>query len=177
MTAEASARPSWLTFRLLAFSAPSKEAALFLDLPYDALRKRIQCGTLPGIARTVEGSIWRPSGRQQLLIETAAIREQLLPAQRERFDEWQPDGANLTIKDNSGSAVVEVSASAAQRFPRRNVARVLRQERRAGGRRRPAPPDWRVQVLRPRTRPRGQSVGPRVRVDEGRHAAPALTLS
>lgn len=66
-----------------------KEAALFLGLPYDALRKRIQRGTLLGIARTVEGSIWRPSGRQQLLIETAALREQLHPAKRERFDEWQ----------------------------------------------------------------------------------------
>jgi hypothetical protein len=46
---------------LRSFCTPA-ETAVFLGLPYDAIRKRIQRGTMFGVAKTIEGELWRPDG-------------------------------------------------------------------------------------------------------------------
>jgi len=65
-----------------------QEAVVFLNLPYNAVRKRHQRGTLSGVAKAVDGSLWRPAGRSQVLIEATAILDQLSGAEREWFEEW-----------------------------------------------------------------------------------------
>lgn len=65
-----------------------QEASIFLELPYNAIRKRHQRGTLIGVARAIGGSLWRPAGRSQVLIEAAAILDQLDGPRRERFEAW-----------------------------------------------------------------------------------------
>jgi hypothetical protein len=72
------------------------EAAVFLGMPYNAVRKRYQRGTFPGVARAIDGSLWSPAGRSQVLIEAAAVRERLDERGRERFDAWQRGRLSLT---------------------------------------------------------------------------------
>lgn len=73
-----------------------QEAVVFLDLPYNAIRKRHQRGTLTGVAKAVDGSLWRPAGRAQVLIEAEAILDQLSGAEREWFEEWREGRLSLT---------------------------------------------------------------------------------
>jgi len=66
-----------------------REAATFLRLSDEAAKKRVQRGTMPGVARSVDGSLWRPDGRGPVLVEAAALRSQLRPEDLERFDAWR----------------------------------------------------------------------------------------
>lgn len=70
------------------FCSP-REAALFLGLSHEAVKKRVQRGTLPGVARAVDGSLWRADASAGVLIEAAAVRRQLHPEDQMRFDAWR----------------------------------------------------------------------------------------
>jgi hypothetical protein len=53
------------------------EAAVFLGLPDSALKQCHKRGTLRGVARAIDGSLWTPGGRSKLLLEVSAVREEL----------------------------------------------------------------------------------------------------
>jgi hypothetical protein len=65
-----------------------REAAVFLGLPYNALRKRHQRGTMIGVAKAIDGSPWRASSRSQVLVEASVLREHLDEQTRKWFDDW-----------------------------------------------------------------------------------------
>jgi hypothetical protein len=75
------------------------EAAVFLGLSYNAARKRHQRGTLAGVARAIDGSLWCPAGRSQVLVEASALRHHLNQDARVRFDAWLEGRLSLaTVK-------------------------------------------------------------------------------
>lgn len=72
-----------------------REAAVFLELPYNAVKKRHQRGTLVGVARAIDGSLWCPRGRDQVLIEASLLRERLRGELLDLFDRWRRGSVSL----------------------------------------------------------------------------------
>ena len=72
------------------------EAAVFLQLPYPAIRQRCKRGTMVGLARAIDGSPWTPAGRAHPLVEASVLREHLDERTRDLFDHWQ--AGRLTLK-------------------------------------------------------------------------------
>jgi hypothetical protein len=64
------------------------EAAVFLDLSYNAVKQRYKRGTLHGVARAIDGSLWTPGGRSKVLLEVSALRDQLDDEVQELLDAW-----------------------------------------------------------------------------------------
>lgn len=50
---------------------------------------------MPGIARSVDGSLWRPDRSAPVLIEAAVLRSQVRPEDLERFDAWRTGRLSL----------------------------------------------------------------------------------
>jgi hypothetical protein len=71
------------------------EAALFLGVSVDAIKSRTKRGTMVGIARAIDGSLWRPAGGAQVLIEAAVLRLHLSEPTRELFDAWTAGRVSL----------------------------------------------------------------------------------
>jgi hypothetical protein len=72
-----------------------REAAVFLELSFDALKQRVKRGTLRGVARAIDGSLWRPAGGSQVLIEVGALRGQLSEDRKQLFDAWATGSLSL----------------------------------------------------------------------------------
>ena len=92
MSSEASLRPR----RPEQIFCTLHEAAVFLGLPYGALKQRHKRGTLHGVARAIDGSLWTPGGRSEVLLEVSVLREELDHETQQLLDAWA-DG-RLTTK-------------------------------------------------------------------------------
>lgn len=76
------------------FCTPA-EAAAFLGVSVDAIKSRTKRGTMVGVARAIDGSLWRPLGRAQILIEADVLRCHLSEQTRDLFDAWRAGRSSL----------------------------------------------------------------------------------
>lgn len=72
-----------------------REASIFLELSFDAIKQRVKRGTLVGVARAIDGSLWRPDGSAHVLVEIDALRRQLSEERRQLLDDWRTSRVSL----------------------------------------------------------------------------------
>lgn len=84
-----------------------REASVFLELSFDALKQRVKRGTLVGVARAIDGSLWRPDGGAHVLVEADALRRQLSDERQQLLDAWRTGRVSLTAVKRQIKAEVD----------------------------------------------------------------------